>query len=244
MYILIDKDNMRIVAKHESCEALFDLAWIEYPHVETSFCSIRNVMFLAGCDESQVQRLYKNTIGRTARFTGHKLRAVMMEAVSRLPETQVDRAELAEQRAAIPEDEKGPYVYVPGSNEAVPAESSETIPLTVDAIVNEDAYAVHGAGIAQYMYPKDPDNVFSPPLPAKPAAQPTARAPRERAATGPAKRPKEGSLTAQVWDIADKLQGQYHDGKQLRRAVIEACTAQGINKSTASVQYGLWASSK
>ena len=64
------------------------------------------------------------------------------------------------------------------------------------------------------------------------------REPRE--ASGTPNRPRPGSSTGMVWDIADKLESQYSTDKELRKAVIEECTQQGINSSTASVQFGKW----
>ena len=58
-------------------------------------------------------------------------------------------------------------------------------------------------------------------------------------------RPKAGSSTAKVWDIADGVLAAAADGldlnsKELRTAIIVACEADGINKSTAATQYSKW----
>lgn len=58
-------------------------------------------------------------------------------------------------------------------------------------------------------------------------------------------RPKAGSSTAKVWDIADGVLAAAADGldltsKELRTTIIEACEAEGINKSTAATQYSKW----
>ena len=52
--------------------------------------------------------------------------------------------------------------------------------------------------------------------------------------------PAEGSKTRQVWDIADDISRATQQPAQ-RPAVVEKAVAAGINKSTASVQYGAWA---
>ncbi len=54
-----------------------------------------------------------------------------------------------------------------------------------------------------------------------------------------AKRPKEGSMTGKVWDIADALHAE-HGTIPDRKAVVLACEAGGMNPSTASTQYGKW----
>lgn len=74
--------------------------------------------------------------------------------------------------------------------------------------------------------------------PAKPRKTPTS--------SKPAGRPKPGSTTARVWDIADALlkDNEGADKKELRALVLAACEKEGINKSTASVQFGKWWGSK
>lgn len=57
--------------------------------------------------------------------------------------------------------------------------------------------------------------------------------------SGPPSRPKAGSTTAKVWDIADQMAEQA-GGMPDRNDVIKACTDQGINPATASTQYGKW----
>lgn len=59
-------------------------------------------------------------------------------------------------------------------------------------------------------------------------------------------RPAQGTTTGRVWDMADEYAAQQIDyrSKGFRRDVIARCEAAGINKSTASVQFGKWISSK
>jgi len=60
----------------------------------------------------------------------------------------------------------------------------------------------------------------------------------------PAGRPKEGSTTAKVWLIADQMNandpGLGYDSKEFRTCVINECTKDGINPSTAATQFGKW----
>lgn len=59
-------------------------------------------------------------------------------------------------------------------------------------------------------------------------------------------RPKAGTATGRVWDIADKVYEQYPDVpvKELRQRIIAACVDKGINASTAQTQYSRWRGSK
>lgn len=84
-----------------------------------------------------------------------------------------------------------------------------------------------------------------------PAKTKRAKAPKPekqpRAPAAPSERPKAGTTTAKVWDIADALlktqKGKISDAKSFRTAVINECVEAGINSSTASVQFGKWKSS-
>lgn len=75
----------------------------------------------------------------------------------------------------------------------------------------------------------------------------TAPSGKSRPAAAPAKapgRPKPGSSTGKVWDIADKVLADHADmglnAKELRATVIAQCEAEGINPSTAATQFGKW----
>ena len=72
-----------------------------------------------------------------------------------------------------------------------------------------------------------PAQVERPSAPATPTAKAKNKAPQ-----GVPSRPSAGTTTGRVWEIADELQD--------RAAVIKACTDEGINKSTATTQYGKW----
>ncbi len=67
----------------------------------------------------------------------------------------------------------------------------------------------------------------------------TPKAPR--APAQPGGRPKGGS-TGKVWDLADKLAKGTKDTstKEFRAKVVEACVKEGVNQSTAGVQFGKW----
>lgn len=57
--------------------------------------------------------------------------------------------------------------------------------------------------------------------------------------TKPAKRPKEGSIAAKVWAVADALHAETGAIPD-RKSVVAACETAGLNPSTASTQYGKW----
>lgn len=57
-------------------------------------------------------------------------------------------------------------------------------------------------------------------------------------------RPKEGSMTARVWECADWLYSQQNQQdsncKTLRDEVIKVCVDNGVNSSTAATQFSKW----
>lgn len=77
----------------------------------------------------------------------------------------------------------------------------------------------------------------------------TDQAPQTEAATKPAKpakveqngitRPKAGTQTARIWEIADALSAA--SGKPAPRAdVLKSAVTEGLNEATAATQYGRW----
>lgn len=56
-------------------------------------------------------------------------------------------------------------------------------------------------------------------------------------------KPKAGTATGRVWEVAQQVyaEGSFgKDFKALRSAIIEACRKEGINESTAATQYSKW----
>lgn len=58
--------------------------------------------------------------------------------------------------------------------------------------------------------------------------------------------PKKTSTCGFIWEICDSVLTQIVDNtsKEFRQTVMQRCEAEGINKSTASVQLGRWKDSK
>lgn len=52
-------------------------------------------------------------------------------------------------------------------------------------------------------------------------------------------RPKAGTKTGQVWEIADRISGELGEAAP-RREVMEQGVAAGVNGSTVATQYGRW----
>ena len=81
----------------------------------------------------------------------------------------------------------------------------------------------------------------------KPQPAYTARSPekKERGNPSPVTRPKAGTSTGMVWDIADQLYATFTgDWKLFRSNLINTCASMGINPATVQVQYSKWKRSK
>jgi hypothetical protein len=60
------------------------------------------------------------------------------------------------------------------------------------------------------------------------------------AKTGEVARPKEGTATGAVWDICDEMTLANGGVIPDRKLVIDKCVEEGVNKATASTQFGKW----
>lgn len=73
---------------------------------------------------------------------------------------------------------------------------------------------------------------------------------KKSTATAEPKAPSKPGATKRVWEIADALYataastGKGTDLKEIRKSVVAACEAEGINPGTAATQFGKWKHSK
>ena len=88
--------------------------------------------------------------------------------------------------------------------------------------------------------------VKQPKAKAKPAAAPKSQETKPKPQSGGVKRPKEGTATGRVWDLADELAAANEgiSDKELKQLVAKQCAEEGINPATAQVQFGKWKSSR
>jgi len=66
----------------------------------------------------------------------------------------------------------------------------------------------------------------------------TVEAPPKQPAQNGVTRPKAGTKTGRVWEIADELSTS--DGPAARKDVMAASEAEGLNTATIATQYGRW----
>lgn len=257
MHVLFDITNARPIARHDSHRALAALAYIQFANVDT-------VIIRAG--ENRSYTIFSaEQLNSIALALGLNLAANMpynerIKATRHALETKdflllpYTTEQLERQAFAIKPSESKPLRFDPDGD--VPKSSPKW---SFDPQTNrkrEDSSHAHefaaGLGYGVGVAPPPPATATDD-APRRPSASPAPRpkasstpaAPKApRAPAAPSARPKGGS-TGKVWDIADSLKGKHGDDhKALRKAVVEACAAEGINSSTASVQFGKWKASQ
>lgn len=92
--------------------------------------------------------------------------------------------------------------------------------------------------------PSKPSKTAAPPPPKadKPPKAPKEAKPKiERVTANGVTRPKDGSLTGKVWDIADKITAGKPKGEHASRTEVMADAEKaGINEATVATQYQRW----
>lgn len=244
MNILIDKNRLLFLGKHESSNALLCLAWLQAHEADCAVLECDNPFQLNSLTDFQLKSLYKNTTDVDhVGFNRAALLSVVHEVITRMEVSDIVVSEIEIQAASIPESESDIcYRYVKGS--FIPEQVSDIfepdgIRLVRD--IEREAAAVAAAPAVKRAY-----DAIAPPIQrAYNTPAPRSSAPRS---DGPAEAPKSGSKTGKVWEVADAILAQHAqpvaDIKALRRQIVAACEAEGINGSTASVQYGKWKNSK
>lgn len=155
MNILIDMENLRFVHKHSNATALLLLAEIEMPHLPVRVEPCDCDSFLKKMSDMEMFLLYKNSIGVHPVYVGDKLRAVLMECVSRMPISALDINELRAQVAGIPKDDDQPYKYIRSSLHAQELEELFDIPaISINPSLREESFASKGPRwVAQELFP-------------------------------------------------------------------------------------------
>jgi hypothetical protein len=82
------------------------------------------------------------------------------------------------------------------------------------------------------------DAAVTPAAPAAPAVAPAPAAPAKIVQNG-ITRPKAGTATGRVWDIADEISREAK-APAPRKGVLDKAVAEGINPATAATQYVKW----
>lgn len=84
--------------------------------------------------------------------------------------------------------------------------------------------------------PATDNTKLASPAPKPLVAKPVGKSPTQGA------RPKPGTATGRIWEVADQVYAQHpdEDMKFIRAEIIRLAVAEGINQATVQVQYGKW----
>lgn len=240
MHLLIDRDRMCVLYKHPNVTVLDCLAHIELQESATVIAEIHeDDEFFGTLTDWELRLLHEHLCGQKYHGYGrdHLIRTV--RALCEVLEiANVGITEALTQAQAIPDDDKGFYRFVPGSMTPAP---------------QEELFYPAALKTAPGFAPSVPLNRPEKTAPSVLSFPATLYKNVPRAAVTitdykPSAPPATGSKTGRVWEIADGIFGAQDvanaDWKALRKQIVEACEAEGINSSTASVQYSKWKQTK
>lgn len=252
MYLLIDKEQLTVLYKHPNMRVLDNLRHIEcqQPVLITGY---KDGVF-GDMTDLELRMLYRNMCGQSFDgFARWHLEATLIAMCDNLPVCNYNAIEIATQAHCIQEDDDELYKFVPG----------EFAPAVQNVLFRAAAHKTQAVKlpytprektphIAEYSAAKLLDSpVFAQlkdQMQADAAPKPRVTTPRPASESGAAvEAPKHGSKTGRVWEIAEPIYqaaADKTDWKTIRKLVVAACEAEGINSSTASVQYGKWKNTK
>lgn len=231
MYISIDMQRMLVLHKHPSMNVVLNLVYLECPD---HTCQVSDMdLCLKHKSELELKMLYRNLIGPD--LPNDFKEQIIHHIINNIPVTEADPEEVARLASTVGPNDKKKYKYVRGqfSSFMTPTVFDNT-PKDLKFEKNERTGILMPVASSVAVKPERRTSV--PKAPKEP------RAPKDP--SEPAGRPKAGSATGRVWEIADEVAETITDEKALRKSVIDKCIQEGINKSTASVQFGKWKTSR
>lgn len=244
MFIVIDRERLCVIYKHENQAAIVNLANIECPESAIVAISATDPDSYGIFTDFELKTLFYNICGQM--HTGYNrpflLKSVLM-LIGLLPETECTLEDVNRQYDAVAKWDQCDFEYEQGSIAPFPRPEGYMPPALTSVAGYTPTHKL-------YYVPDPRQRVFKPvagvnplvPLPSTPAYK---RDPDALRSTEIPVAPKEGSKTRRVWEIADKcLTDHTTMDKILRNLVATACENEGINSSTMSVQFSKWKQAK
>ena len=227
--------------KHVNENVIWNIMAIEFTHTACVAMNENMVEAYERFTDYELKMLYLNLCGQ--KYTGYAreiLVTTVKGMVQSLPTSDLNGFELSIQASSIL-DTQFYYRYQKGANQ--PLKVAE--PFVAPALTSVAGYTP---------VPVAPPAAQAAPAHAMQAASAPAAPRNPSSVTLPAEAPKAGSKTGRVWEIAELVlretlesnerDGKAFDVKSLRKAIVEKCESEGINGSTASVQFGKWKTTK
>lgn len=252
MYDLIDVTNHRVIARHESYKALAALHYIQFANVDATIIGEGLNRGWAQFDANALLDILEAIKGRPLGPHCYPYNEVINHVRAEVEKATwlicpFEPNALIRQACLIAPDDAKPRKFNPDGEESIVVKKWTMEPQTKRPR-RESAYATgflnqgHGEGILEeepQSLPTRPDKPTRAQHAPKPAKEPRAMRSAEEISAG---RPAAQSKTGMVWIIADRVRAEHKKaaGKELRNLVISACLAEGVNKGTASVQFGKW----
>ena len=241
MGILVCRRRWLVCYKHPDPKALFNLTHIEMDLGSVCVLDINHINALDIFTDYELKCMYYGMVGtKYEGYNSENLKQNIKALLELLPDSTLDSIRLQMQADQILDDDTSCYRYDPNSYKALTLEEEYEAPSMVITKPFEQIRST-------YDRPEDTAANKWPFHGCQPQADINSPRRQPRIADGPAAQPSSGSKTGRVWEIAEELWVTHNnttDWKSFRPHVIGACEAQGINSSTASVQYGKWKSTK
>jgi hypothetical protein len=217
MYVSLDMQNMKIVHKHSSVNAVCGLVHIELPDVAVNVCPID--MTVKHKTDMEIKMLFRSCFpGQADHMPVAEMKSKILQFAEEFPVTDLDELEVKRQADSIRDGDKKAYKYVKGSFRA-----SRPAELFADA-TGDAARA-------------------SATVPASSAARPVRPAAAPRAATGS---PRASGVREKIWAVADRMWEEAGKPTEkstvlaLRKDIMNALEQDGVKRTSSSNELGNW----
>lgn len=217
MYVSLDMQNMKIVHKHSSVNAVCGLVHIELPDVAVNVCPID--MTVKHKTDMEIKMLFRSCFpGQADHMPVAEMKSKILQFAEEFPVTDLDELEVKRQADSIRDGDKKAYKYVKGSFRA-----SRPAELFADA--TGDAVRA-GATV-----------------PASGAARPVRPAAAPRAATGAS---RASGVREKIWAVADRMWEEAGKPTEkstvlaLRKDIMNALEQDGVKRTSSSNELGNW----
>lgn len=209
--------NMRIVHKHSSVNAVCGLVHIELPDVAVNVCPID--MTVTHKTDMEIKMLFRSCFpGQADHMPVAEMKSKILQFAEEFPVTDLDELEVKRQADSIRDGDKKAYKYVKGSFRA-----SRPAELFADA--TGDAVRA-GATVP----------ASSAVWPVRPAAAP-------RAANSA---PRASGVREKIWAVADSMWEEAGKPTEkskvltLRKQIMDALEQQDVKRTSSSNELGNW----
>lgn len=265
MHILIDTTNWRAIARHDSHKALAALALIQFANIDCRILRLHENKSWTVFSKEHLRAIGESMGVLPASDAPYPevIKAIRLAAESidwlALPFTTGD---LQAQAYAVDPDDARPLGFDPKGTEPKLLKKWPCDPQRPSKRRDSSFWTTfaaglgHGPGIvtaetASYLDGSAPAAPSAPSAPERPRKTPSApkeapSAPRApRAIQAASARPKAGTSTGRVWELADAVKARMpiSDWKAFRAEVTKLGEAEGINPGTVGVQLSKWKAS-